>query len=121
MRVYQVALEDLRFFSYHGLFPEEKILGNWYTLTVTLSKDVELGFHDQLANTVDYGELYAICKRHMSVPVDLLETICERVAFDMREFCPNFIKIEIKLSKLNPPLGLQGGRSTVSWIETNEA
>lgn len=121
MGTYQVKLERLKFFSFHGLFPEERILGNLYTVSVSVSKQrsdnmVVL----TLDQTFDYGEIFKITKRIMDEPVDLLETICEKICAELRILWPDFKEIKIDILKENPPLGQISGQSNVTFLEISE-
>lgn len=118
--MYQVRLEDVRLFGYHGLFPEERILGNWFILNLSISKYVTEEFGDQIERTMDYGQLYAISAEVMKEPVDLLETLCERIAAKCKELHPIFFELEIRIGKEHPPMGMMGGRSCVVWKENSE-
>jgi dihydroneopterin aldolase len=118
MQEYQVGLEEVRFFAYHGLFPEERILGNWFLLTVRVAKRVEtLGFNS-IDQTFDYGQIYAICEEVMSEPVDLLETVASKIAIQLKHSFAELTRYEIHVWKEQPPLGMMGGRSCVSLMET---
>ena len=120
MEIYEVHLEDLPFFSFHGLFPEERILGNSYRMSVSVSKQVSQEIKDDISKTMDYGMIYQICAQVMADPVDLLETVCQRIAKKIQIQYPDYLTIEISLSKEHPPLGMAGGRSKVRWTVRNE-
>ena len=120
MEIYQVQLEDLRFFSFHGLYPEERILGNSYRLSVSVSKHISHEIMDDISKTMDYGLIYEICAQVMADPVDLLETVCQRIGQEVRVKFPDFQSIEISLCKEHPPVGMAGGRSKVRWTLRNE-
>ncbi|MFM6949267.1 MAG: dihydroneopterin aldolase [Aquirufa sp.] len=111
---YQVNLENLRFFAFHGFFPEERILGNWYliNLHITLHSDREI--KDVLGQTLDYGSLYAVCKEVMNDPVDLLETVVERIVERIKFLSDQIAEINLELFKENPPLGQSSGKSSIS-------
>jgi dihydroneopterin aldolase len=117
MRIYQVRLEDVRLFGYHGLFAEERILGNWFVLNLSISKLITQDFEDDIMRTMDYGQLNAICVDIMKQPVDLLETLCERIAATCKELHPDFLELEIRIGKEHPPMGMVDGRSCVVWKE----
>lgn len=118
MQEYQVGLEEVRFFAYHGLFPEERILGNWFLLTVRVSKNVQGIKFEQIEETFDYGKLYMICEEVMAEPVDLLETVAQRIADQLKNTFLDMLRYEIHVWKEQPPLGMLGGRSCVSLKET---
>jgi dihydroneopterin aldolase len=115
MANYQVSIDDIRIFAFHGLYPEERILGNWYTLDVLVESETQPNFSDDIANTIDYTQIYALCKLVMSNPVDLLETVAETVALKIRDQLSEEVCITVQISKENPPMGLSAGRSTVVY------
>ena len=113
MRVWQIKLDHLKFFSFHGLFPEERILGNEFTLSVSVDRISNEQFSENLEQSIDYGVLYSICAEVMQKPVDLLETICEQIVFKIQEVCPDYQLIEISVTKNQAPLGQIAGQATV--------
>jgi len=115
MANYQVSIDDIRIFAFHGLYPEERVLGNWYTLDVLVESESQPNFSDDIANTIDYSQIYAICKQIMDIPVDLLETVAEKIAQKIRHEISEEISILVQISKENPPMGLSSGRSTVVY------
>ena len=117
MQEYRVGLEDVRFFAYHGLFPEERILGNWFVLTVRVSKQGQFGLFERIDETFDYGQIYMICQEVMADPVDLLETVAQRIANRLKQSFRGISRYEIHVWKEQPPLGMLGGKSCVSLEE----
>ncbi|MDT8887346.1 dihydroneopterin aldolase [Aquirufa regiilacus] len=117
MQEYQVGLEEVRFFANHGLFPEERILGNWFLLTVRVSKQVHGIQFEQIEETFDYGKIYTICQEVMAEPVDLLETVAQRIANKLKQSFCDIMSYEIHVWKEQPPLGMLGGKSCVSLKE----
>ncbi len=115
MANYQVSIDDIRIFAFHGLYPEERILGNWYTLDVLVESETQPNFSDNIANTIDYSHIFAICKQVMSIPVDLLETVAENIAQKIRTELSEEVSILVQISKENPPMGVSGGKSTVVY------
>jgi dihydroneopterin aldolase len=115
MANYQVSIDDIRIFAFHGLYPEERILGNWYTLDVFVESESQPNFSDDIANTIDYSQIYAICKQVMDKPVDLLETVAETIAKKIKADLSQQVSVLVQISKENPPMGISGGRSTVVY------
>ena len=113
MRVWQIKLENLKFFSFHGLFPEERILGNEFTISVSVDRISNEIFSENLEQSIDYGVIFSICSEVMQSPVDLLETICEQIVAKIQLICPDYQLIEISVTKDNPTLGKWAGHSTV--------
>jgi dihydroneopterin aldolase len=120
MRTYEVRLDNVRLFGYHGLFEEERILGNWFVLHVSVTKQNHQEFADDISRTMDYGQLYAVCVEVMRHPVDLLETLCEQIANRFKTLHPDYIEMEIRIRKEHPPMGMLGGSSCVVWKEKAE-
>lgn len=115
MANYQVSIDDIRIFAFHGLYPEERILGNWYTLDVLVESESQPNFSDDIANTIDYSMIYSICKQVMAKPVDLLETVAETIAQKIRAELSQEVSVLVQISKENPPMGVSAGRSTVVY------
>ena len=115
MANYQVSIDDIRIFAFHGLYPEERILGNWYTLDVLVESESQPNFSDDIVNTIDYSQIYAICKLVMANPVDLLETVAETIAQKIRAELKEEVAVLVQISKENPPMGVSAGRSTVVY------
>ena len=115
MANYQVSIDDIRIFAFHGLYPEERILGNWYTLDIVVESESQPNFSDDIANTIDYSQIYAICKQVMANPVDLLETVAETIAQKIRTELSQEVAVLVQISKENPPMGVSAGRSTVVY------
>ncbi|OKL35794.1 dihydroneopterin aldolase [Domibacillus mangrovi] len=102
----KIYVTGMEFYGYHGVFPEENKLGQRFRADVTL--DVSLkkaGETDDLANSVNYGEIYEACKAVMEgSPVKLVETLAEKIASDLLE---KFITVQsctVKVIKPDPPI-----------------
>ena len=78
----QIILKGLRASAFHGVLAEERRVGQVFLIDVTVSLDLSTaGETDDLAQTIHYGELAEqIVAAVESDPVDLIETVAERVA-----------------------------------------
>lgn len=108
-----ISLEDMRFYGGHGMYPEEGVLGNTFVV------DVSVGIPDNgtvadLSGTVDYEKVYGIVSEVMGNPASMLETLAGQCADRIRREFPSSCAIEIRIAKLNPPVGGEVGRSRVS-------
>ena len=70
-----------------------------------------------LKGTINYEGLYAIVKQVMSVPSKLLEHLGQKIIEQIREDYGNHTKVEVSISKHNPPIGGICARSTVMMTE----
>ena len=68
--------------GYHGVLPHERVDGQLFIVDVVVHLPLgPAALGDALASTVDYGELSTRVVRAVeSDPVDLIETVAERVA-----------------------------------------
>lgn len=102
----QIFLEGLEFYAYHGCFKEEQVIGTWFNLDVLLWGDFEkAALADNLEATVNYLSVYRTLKTEMEIPTKLLETVAVRMLDAVLKSYPLVEKVEVKLSKMNPPLG----------------
>ena len=116
----KVALEGIEFHAYHGVYPEEAILGNRFTLDLELETDFSQAMiNDQLEGTVDYARLYQLIKTRMEVKVKLLEHLGNLIVLDILEAYPKVKSIRLTLKKHHPALGgiVQYSAVTVCYPE----
>ncbi|GAA1316070.1 hypothetical protein GCM10020360_00330 [Nonlabens tegetincola] len=78
----RITLTGLEVFAHHGVFDFEREEGQRFFIDAELSVDLrQAAAGDDLENTVHYGELAdAIVAAVAADPVDLIETVAERVA-----------------------------------------
>ena len=113
----EVALRDVRFYAFHGFYPEEQRIGSVFYV------DVVAGYHpvsktnDELGNTVNYERLYAITQNSMQQTAKLIETVAERILQDIQFEFGIVDTISVRIKKMNPPLAGEVGHSEVhlSW------
>jgi len=98
-----VSLEGLKFRAHHGFYDEERLKGNDFICDVKVEVKSFDSIDDNIFDTVNYEDVYAIISEEMTKTKKLIET----VVFNMLE---NIKKLEnvtgatVKLSKLNPPI-----------------
>lgn len=102
----KVALEGMEFHAYHGVYPEEAILGNRFTVDLELETDFRAAMiNDELEGTIDYAKLYKIVKTRMESKVKLLEHLGHGMVVDICEAYPQVKQITVKLKKHQPAMG----------------
>ena len=103
-----IELEGMEFYAYHGHFAEEQIVGNRFIVDVTLFTDcTRAAKSDELIDALNYQSVYLALKEEMHIKSHLLENVAERI---LKRLCSDFKTIEkakVKISKLNPPMGGQ--------------
>jgi len=117
----QVALTEARFYAYHGYYAEEQVLGNEFMVDIRVEFDRE-GTDtatEELARTVNYQQLYRIAQLEMEKPRKLLETVVEAMLHRVKTDFPFVHKIEVGITKHNPPFGGDQAKARVAlWWET---
>ncbi len=102
----RVSLEGIEFHAYHGVFPEEKKLGNRFTVDIHVQTDFQQAMlNDDLKATVDYYKVYQIAKSHMLEPVKLLEHLAHLMIQDILKTYPDLFEVRVVIKKHNPALG----------------
>jgi len=110
----RVALEGLEFHAFHGVYPHERESGNWFEVDIAVETDFSAAaFQDDLSGTVNYETLFAIVKEEMNRPSKLLETVAGKIIDDILQELPVVQSVDIKISKVNPPIGGKCKRATV--------
>lgn len=58
-----IHLKDMQFYGYHGVLAAETTLGQRFRANVSLAVDMtKAGETDDLSYTVNYAEVYALCR-----------------------------------------------------------
>ena len=58
-----IHVNEMEFWGYHGVFPEETKLGQRFRVSLSLALSLkEAGETDQLEKTVNYAEAFNICR-----------------------------------------------------------
>ena len=78
---FTIELEKMRFYARHGVFPQERAVGNWFEVSVSLTyeADADMAPDDNLAGTINYARVAEIVTHEMAIPSQLLETVALRI------------------------------------------
>ncbi len=101
----KVSLEGVRFFAYHGFYPEEQILGTEFIVDVDTELEVFSAGDDEISNTVNYERLFQIISVEMKNPRKLLETVAHAILGEIRHEFLAVNNIRVLIRKMHPPLG----------------
>jgi 7,8-dihydroneopterin aldolase/epimerase/oxygenase len=111
----RIALEGLEFHAFHGVYPHERESGNFFEIDIAVEADFTTGAaQDDIHGTVNYETLFQLIKNEMEQPSKLLETVAEKIIHDVLEQLPAVMVVELKISKLNPPIGGKCRKASVS-------
>lgn len=113
-----IVLQDVRFRAFHGVLPQENEVGGDFLLTLRVGYPLEQAMtSDDVNDTLNYASLYDIVRSEMQQPSHLLEHVAGRVAKAVEDAFPQITSIDLKLTKVNPPMGAdcQGAGVEVYW------
>ncbi|KAG7582866.1 Dihydroneopterin aldolase/epimerase domain [Arabidopsis suecica] len=110
----KLILRGLKFYGFHGVLPEEKKLGDLFTVDIDLWLSLKKAIEsDNLADTVSFADTFSLVKKIVEgPPKNLYETVAEHIASKMLETFPKINVIRVKLGKRNPSLV----NSTVDYL-----
>jgi len=101
----RIELKGMEFHSYHGCLPHERRDGARYLVDFSCIIDITAAAEtDVLEDTLDYGEIYQLVSKEMSIPSNLLEHVAARVAKTVKSAFPSIESLSVTVSKEHPPV-----------------
>ena len=83
-----VFLKDVRFHAFHGVMPQERKVGADFLVNLRIGYPIERAMEtDEVGDTLNYAEVYALVAEEMKQPSKLLEHVAERI---VRSICLHF-------------------------------
>lgn len=113
-----IEINKLRIRAYHGVADQERAVGNVFEVTVQLAYPLERTMEtDNVAHTLNYGEVVAVITTEMKKPSRLLENVAQRLYTELIHSFPNIAGGMISVAKLAPPLGeeMESVAVTLKW------
>jgi dihydroneopterin aldolase len=110
----RISLTNLEFFGYHGLYLEEKKVGNTFFVDVHVHLKNNEAIIDQIDQTIDYVEIYKLVRDIMLDPTPLLETLVGTIAEVILKRYPIVEKIQVAITKQKLAIAHFEGTTTVS-------
>jgi dihydroneopterin aldolase len=102
-----IEVHGIRARGHHGVLDSERLTGQPFIADVVLAVDTQrAATSDDLGDTVDYSQVaQAVHAELAGEPVDLIETLAERIAARCLGF-PGVQAVEIALHKPEAPVGV---------------
>jgi len=102
----KIILKGMRFYGRHGCLAAELELGQWFEVDLELTLDLApAGKSDDLSDTLNYAELYALVKAAVEGPsFALIEALADRLA-GFGFAWPQVERVKVLLKKPQAPLG----------------
>lgn len=110
-----IEIEGMHFYAYHGHFEVEQVVGNDFLVDVSIETDCSAAAtSDNLDDALNYQAVYDLIKKEMQINSRLLEHVAGRILDSLYKEFPSIEKARIKLSKMNPPMGGQIVKASVT-------
>lgn len=95
----------MKFYSYHGVMPEEREIGGWFTVSVKMKlNNCEAVESDSIYDAADYSEVYETIAKEMKDPSDLIEHVAGRIAEAIFDDFSLVDSVTVTVQKDNPPI-----------------
>lgn len=102
----KVFIEGIKIHAYHGVLPQERIVGNDYVISVSAEYDVSKAAEsDDVADTLNYADIFNAVKDEMGKPSKLIEHVAGRIAERLFRQFEGIESLTLKVVKANPPMG----------------
>jgi len=114
-----ITLESMKFHAYQGVMEQERIIGGTYLVDVSYIIDTKAVKTDDIADTINYAEVFDIVKQEISKPSKLIEHLAGRILKSVENNFTEMLSITVKVSKLYPPINGEAERATVLIAKKN--
>ena len=103
-----IAIKRLELYAKHGVFPEEKVLGQKFYISVELFTNLRnAGKKDCLTESIDYSQVCVKLKQVAeSSSFNLIETLAEETAAMLLKDYEKLTKVIVEVEKPNAPIPL---------------
>ena len=101
----KIILAGMQFYGRHGVFSEEKAMGQKFVVDVELSLDLsKAGNTDDVNYTPNYADVYAIVKNITTLKTfNLIEALAEAIAQEILAHY-RIEQVKVKVQKPNAPI-----------------
>lgn len=101
----KIFLEDVKIYAYHGVLPEENIIGTNYILNAEIHTDLWAAVaSDDLNDTISYADINEIIHEEMKISSQLLEHVAGRIITKIGEKFSQISYIKLRITKTSPPM-----------------
>jgi 7,8-dihydroneopterin aldolase/epimerase/oxygenase len=115
-----IQVNGIRAYGYVGYLPEERILGQWFEVDLTLWVDLTTAAEsDEITDTLDYREAIAIVKEQITTAkFALVEKLVSAIANQLLSL-EKVYQVRVQLSKPAAPIPDFGGRIILDITRSN--
>lgn len=103
-----IFVNDIQLHAYHGVMPQEQLTGNDYLVSVSAQYPIDKAIiTDDVQHTLNYAMVYDIVKEEMDISSKLVEHVAGRIAQHLMKQFADISAVQVRITKLNPPMGAQ--------------
>lgn len=103
-----IFINDIQLHAYHGVMPQEQLTGNDYLVSVSAQYPIDKAITtDDVQHTLNYAMVYDIVKEEMGISSKLVEHVAGRIAQHLMKQFADISAVQVRVTKLNPPMGAQ--------------
>ncbi len=102
----KIYVNQMEFYGYHGVLPEENVLGQRFFVDIIAEAELrKAGITDELEQSVSYVDLFEICKMVVEgEPCKLIETLAEQISAQILNQLNKIKAVTVKVTKPDPPI-----------------
>jgi dihydroneopterin aldolase len=102
----RIFLQGMRFYGYHGVNPEERVLGQHFVVDVSVAVDLRAaGRSDEPRDTVSYSDIYRQVRDIVEgEPQNLIEAVADAIAARLMEEAPLVQSVTVTVRKPEAPI-----------------
>ncbi|MDQ0091778.1 dihydroneopterin aldolase [Paenibacillus anaericanus] len=118
----KMILRRMEYYGYHGVFDEERKLGQRYYIDLTLELDLhEAGINDDLSKTVNYAEVHELVKGIVEKKsFKLIEALAEDIASSVLDTYTMVGALTVGVTKPHPPFDIHFEGVTVEMYRSRK-
>lgn|SRR5690625_280376 len=102
----KILLNNMEFYGFHGLLPEEKKIGQRFNVDVELFLSLRKpGETDDMNDSIDYGHVYELVEEIVEGDsMNLIEAVAEKIATQLLDSFSLLSACTVKVIKPDPPI-----------------
>lgn len=102
----QILLEGMVFYGYHGVYEEERRLGQRFVVDLEAACDLRpAAVSDDITRTVSYSDLFRITQSVLEgTPRALIESVAESIAAAILDQFPSITEVLVTVRKPAAPI-----------------